>query len=286
MSALAQTYPVHEVVVVDDASIDETPNVLARIAQNYPALRVVRHHIAEGGSASRNAGIRAATGDVIAFLDDDDEWLADKVRRQVELLESLDCGAVTCWSELDYGYTKRTFIVPEAESPEALLERNVFGSASLCMVRASIARDILFDERLPSAQDWDFWLRVSDRTRVRVVPAILVRYHAHRDPKITSDASRRYLGVRSVYLKYRHRRSDPARRRGLGMLAYLRSMRPGPRWARLRLLARAVSLTGRGCAPLVMSSLPRILVPQSCLEVLLNWYVQMRYRLAGLARSR
>jgi glycosyltransferase involved in cell wall biosynthesis len=81
-SATEQSYADIEVIVVDDGSRDDT----ARIASGYPGVHVLRQANA-GVSAARNAGVHASSGELVAFLDADDVWHADKIATQVALLE-------------------------------------------------------------------------------------------------------------------------------------------------------------------------------------------------------
>ena len=81
-SVLAQTRPVDEIIIVDDGSSDNTGEVVKRYGGK---VRYIRQENA-GASVARNTGIEAATGDWIAFLDGDDEWLPDKIKHQTELL--------------------------------------------------------------------------------------------------------------------------------------------------------------------------------------------------------
>jgi glycosyltransferase involved in cell wall biosynthesis len=75
-----------EIIVVDDASTDDTPQVLAKLQETTPNLKVIRHDVNKGASAARNTGIDAANGDHLAFLDSDDKWHPTKLYRQLYLL--------------------------------------------------------------------------------------------------------------------------------------------------------------------------------------------------------
>src|SRR5208282_3284051 len=85
-TVFAQTFREFEIVIVDDASTDDLANALVQFSD--PRMRVIRHAVNRGASASRNTGIRAARGPYIAFVDCDDEWLLEKLARQHALLES------------------------------------------------------------------------------------------------------------------------------------------------------------------------------------------------------
>src|SRR5262245_7125063 len=85
-SALAQTLHDFEIIVVDDASKDDTERVLRHFEDSR--ITLIRHEINRGVAAARNTGVENAKGKYFAFLDDDDEWLPNKLNRQFELLES------------------------------------------------------------------------------------------------------------------------------------------------------------------------------------------------------
>jgi glycosyltransferase involved in cell wall biosynthesis len=91
-SVLAQTWKELEIIVVDDGSTDRTDEILKAYGNK---IRVIRQQNG-GASAARNTGIRAATGEIISFLDSDDEWLPEKTERQVKLLQRPELSGVVC----------------------------------------------------------------------------------------------------------------------------------------------------------------------------------------------
>jgi len=85
-SILRQTFQDFEIVLVDDASRDNTPEVIKSFGDHR--IKYIRHEVNKGEAGSRNTGVTNSSGDYIAFLDDDDEWLPEKLERQMRLLES------------------------------------------------------------------------------------------------------------------------------------------------------------------------------------------------------
>ena len=85
-SVLRQTYSDYELIVVDDGSVDQTPRAVSQFQD--PRIRYLCQHINAGECAARNIGLTAAQGRYIAFLDSDDEWLPNKLEKQVKYFES------------------------------------------------------------------------------------------------------------------------------------------------------------------------------------------------------
>ena len=177
LSVQAQTEPADEIVLVDDASTDAT----AAIGENL-GVRVVRLPARQGAAAARNAGIAAATGAVIAFQDADDEWLPDKLARQLPLLD--DAAFVACGAKL-FDETGRNLgplydgeIPAEgAESWRGLLVRNTIATPCVLVWRRVLDAVGGFDPALPVAEDQDLWLRLARYGRLRYRDAPLVRVH-------------------------------------------------------------------------------------------------------------
>ena len=200
ISVLSQTYPNLEVVGVDDRSTDKTAEVVAGfLGQN---LRYIQNTGRRGASAARNVGIAAARGSLIAFLDSDDEWLPDKIARQVECFRAGpdDLGLVYCGVTRFNPGGVISHVTPNLRGDifHDLLIFNHIGSASRIMVRRDAFDDVgLFDEFRPTLNDWDMTLRIAQRYKVDVVPDSCVRYHFEGGDHLS-------LRARSIFLSHRH----------------------------------------------------------------------------------
>jgi glycosyltransferase involved in cell wall biosynthesis len=213
-SALSQTYRNLELVVVDDGSRDRTREVVeARAARDS---RV--HLIAQGNrgvAAARNRAIEASHGEFIAPLDADDLWDPSKIERQVGRMLQLGdgTGLVYSWwvwidsdgGVLDYSPQWRI----EGQSADALLQVNYIGCASIPLFRRRDLEQLGgYDETLSEGcEDWDLSLRVAERARVAVVPAVLVAYRRHRDSMSTGSEAM-WRAHQSVIDRLRRRRPD------------------------------------------------------------------------------
>jgi len=193
-SILGQTYRNLECIVVDDASGDDTEQVVSRFREKDPRVILLRHNENRHVSAARNAGIDQARGDFVAFLDDDDEWFPGKLEKQVTYFQGLSksVGMIYCW--MDY-YNEQGEKVLEHHPiyrgnifPHVLDEQRIGGCPTL-LVRKKIAKKIGgFDENLRRGNDGDFIRRVSLECEVDFVPEVLVRVHCgHAYDNITRD---------------------------------------------------------------------------------------------------
>lgn len=186
-SALGQTVPPDEIVVVDDGSTDGT----AELAASYgPLIRLVRHERNLGLSRTRNDGIRAATGEFIALLDADDRWLPTKLERQLDALAAVGggVGVVFCLTRivrLD-GLTWIDCVDDPApdRDPDAFLrtllwKNAVSGSGCSPLIRRDLLIEVGgYDEALRTCEDWDLWLRLARRTRFHRVDEVLCEGYA------------------------------------------------------------------------------------------------------------
>lgn len=164
-SVLAQTFPNFELIIVDDGSTDNTPEVAKRFLGD-PRVRYVRQEN-RGLSAARNTGIREARGKYVAFLDPDDLWLPEKLEKQVALVEKdVDIALAYCTVEfMDTDGAPLPHVAwphpPGAGVKELLYMNWVVGSGSSVLVRKAVFEEAgLFNESLRGLEDIDMWLRI------------------------------------------------------------------------------------------------------------------------------
>ncbi|VVS93225.1 glycosyltransferase family 2 protein [Desulfoluna spongiiphila] len=185
-SVLAQTYPAVELIVVDDGSTDETPDLLARYGD---ALRVLT--LENGGvSRARNHGISASKGEFIAFLDSDDRWLPGKLSEQATFFESNPEALICQTEEIWIRNGKRVNPCKHHKKPSGdIFEASLhlcLVSPSAVMMRRTLLEDVgLFDEALPACEDYDLWLRISCRYPVYTTPSPLVVKHGGHDDQLS-----------------------------------------------------------------------------------------------------
>jgi glycosyltransferase involved in cell wall biosynthesis len=188
-SAVSQTFGDFELLVLDNSSSDGTAALVARFED--PRIRYVRHAPLTI-SAARNLGLRTARGEFVAFLDDDDEWLAAKLERQVAALRRAPAGVGLVYG----GFTRidERGVAVGTHRPSLrghilaalLAQRDAFtGSASNPMMRADVVRALGgFNEALATSEDWELYLRLAERYEVEYVPDVLVRIRTHREARL------------------------------------------------------------------------------------------------------
>lgn len=185
-SVLRQTHEEIELIVVVDGPDPDTVAVLR--SANDPRLRVIVNPHSLTAAGARNVGVDHATGDWIAFLDDDDEWLPDKLERQIAFAAGRPPALVSCLSRIVMATA--TYVQPKlfydncTPIDEYLFDRrSLFGGLSFVQTSSyllprSLFNKIRFNVESPH-DDWEFLLRLSKLTgaRIETVPEILVVVH-------------------------------------------------------------------------------------------------------------
>lgn len=177
---LAQAGVELELIVVDDGSTDGTADILAAAAQD-PRVTVVSQ-ANRGVAAARNAGMARARGEFIAFIDADDVWLADKLRRQLELFRKGPSLAIvfTGYAITDEALRPREVVLRSDLRRWMLLESNGPLLSSTGMVRVgAVGRELRFNEALSTSADLEFAWRAARCGGEATVRAPLVLYRSH-----------------------------------------------------------------------------------------------------------
>lgn len=202
-SVLEQTFQDFELIVVDDASTDDTTTVIDQYDDSR--IQFVSHEENRGGSAARNTGIDRAEGEYIAFLDSDDEWKPSKLQRQIERLESSSdewiaayCGYRTrtqgATKHVKNGLkraigsaTRSTHGAEGGEEliPEVLMMQLSAGAGSTLLVNAETVEEIDgFDETFERHQDLEFLVRLLHVGKLAYVDEDLVTLHDTGAPSL------------------------------------------------------------------------------------------------------
>ena len=165
-SVFDQTFTSYEVIVVNDGSLD-TEDLERELKHYQERLRYIKQEN-HGAAAARNTGLRAATGEFVAFLDADDTWLPNFLEKQIEFLKSSNADLVYADALLsgESPLAGRTFMQMEPSrgkvTPENLLATNVTVLTSTVVARKKPIVEVgLFDETFRRGQDFDLWLRLA-----------------------------------------------------------------------------------------------------------------------------
>lgn len=202
-SVLSQTVRASEIIVIDDGSTDKSEEVFERYSQDIILIRQRN----SGASAARNAGIRAASGSLIAFLDSDDIWLPNKLARELECFNN-DPELALVHSDV---FSQKGGVRVRAKAGRKKFSGNCyfeffsnspeFPSLPTVVVRASaIARVGVFDESLRTSEDIDLWLRIARFFRFGFVDEPLVIRRVHGE-NLSNDMSKFFDTDLAVYEK-------------------------------------------------------------------------------------
>jgi glycosyltransferase involved in cell wall biosynthesis len=173
-SVLQQTFQDFEVLVVDDASTDDTVSRLSRIED--ARLSVIEAPTNGGGARARNLGLERATAPLVAFQDSDDFWLPTKLASQVERLREAGPAAIATFCSFIYLSGSRVAILPAAaeiapaEIVRTLFRRNLISTQTLLARRLEVEAIGGFDPAMPRFQDWELGIRLAQRGEIRHDP--------------------------------------------------------------------------------------------------------------------
>ena len=204
-SVLKQSYGHIELIVVDDGSNDNTHLVVTSF--NDDRVNYIRLRSNMGGAFARNVGIDIASGEFIAFLDSDDEWLPLKLEKQVNFFKNctVNVGAVYCLYYVRND-SLREFSI-EIKSGDLFLEflRGWCPSiTSAIMFRSEVfIKAGKFDENFVSFQDYDLWIRISKFYKIFAIEEHLVIVNDHMESRVGVDQQIRLKGLNQFLHKWK-----------------------------------------------------------------------------------
>jgi glycosyltransferase involved in cell wall biosynthesis len=195
-SVLMQRQHDLEVIIGDDASTDET---ISNALDFLPEVRAVRLSVNCGAAAARNAAMKEARGEFLAFLDSDDEWLPGKLERQLLYLREHPECLVCATGHLLASRDGSRIEFPGQNLSDwrrALHSAQSFHGASTPVVHRSVLESVGFqDEELRVLEDWDWMLRIAQKHTIHVLPEMLTVIHenAPSDPDHTVRSMEHFL---------------------------------------------------------------------------------------------
>ena len=186
-SVEAQSYTNYELIIIDDASTDETRDYLFTL--EHTSLILPSN---QGVSHARNRGVGMANGEYIAFLDSDDTWAEDKLAQQVAFHQEHPEVQFSFGTEKWFRFESEVKRPKKYEAPsmvnfENLLEYTFIGPSSVMIQTALLNEAGGFDESLAVCEDFDLWLRISKQTPLHLASSVVINKHAGDFEQLSSS---------------------------------------------------------------------------------------------------
>lgn len=219
MSVLNQTYKDWEFLIIDDCSTDNTVELINEFVKKDPRIKLSKTPQNSGGpSLPKNIGIENAKGEYVAFLDHDDEWLPEKLSKQLQLFESSkedNLGLVSCLVNIKDNEGK--LLIKHKKNYRGnviskLANETFIITCSCVMTKLNILKEVgLFDSQFKTADDGDMWFKISIAGyNFDFVPEYLTNYISHEDNLCLRNKNYdrkdqfilQYEKYKDIYLKY------------------------------------------------------------------------------------
>lgn len=207
---LAQTYRNWELFLIDDGSSDNSVEIIENYLEDN-RIKLLRNESNSGIPTTRNKGIENSTGEFIALLDQDDEWLPHKLEKQVSRFLEIDDSFGLIYSNVevrtDQGILsdQKKEIEPEASiqsNLELMLSRNLITSPTAMVKRKALEEVGLFDESIRwGGDDYDLWIRIAHKFKFDYIDEVLCIRHEHQQ-NYSADKKRMMLKTIDLGEKY------------------------------------------------------------------------------------
>jgi len=201
-SVIKQTYKNIEIIIIDDNSTDDTLEVIRKYIDENKDYSVIYHKNINnlGNAATRNVGIKMAKGEYVAFLDDDDIWLSEKLEKQVRLAQEENIKVVFCGTLWQEGKK----IIKKTISDNKTVSFEHGGPTSTWLISRDVFDEVgLFDERFPSAVDGEFLVRLNKKYKSGHVREFLYIHYYYPD-QISSSTTKKINGFSMLLEKHRN----------------------------------------------------------------------------------
>lgn len=203
-SIVNQSYKPYEIVVIDDASTDNTVALVEEYSNTI--IKIIKCKKNGGAQKARNIGIKEATGEWIAFMDSDDEWLPDKLEKQKKMIEILGynvCagGAFVCKKDSNKKWLcdgKSGYVYEEVLKLRTYLLFQTLLIKKECIINAGG-----LDEKVVAYQELDTAIRIAKLEKIAYLDEPLFKYYLHEDDTISKNRINGINGRKYIFDKYR-----------------------------------------------------------------------------------
>lgn len=207
-SVLRQTYQNFELIISDDGSTDDTRQVV--ISLNNSKIRYITNKGSKGPGGNRNNGISHAHGEYVAFLDDDDEWLPDKLQHQVDILRKSSgtvCGVFTNVNYMDKKsgqLIKRNpiFVNPKQNLLRQLVIKSPIYTSTIMVKKTCLEKVGRFDESIHYMEDLDLWIKLAKKWKFEYLPSPLINYYVHSTDQLSKNLEGQIAGKEKLFKRY------------------------------------------------------------------------------------
>jgi len=206
-SVFLQTYPVNEIIIVNDKSTDDTIKQLNKFKDDIIIIQTEKQ---SGAQAARNIGIKAAKSEWIAFLDSDDEWLPNKIEKQISALKTVNYNPMTvvhgdCYiKNIDSDYIKHWQLdsIDGENVYKQLLSKTGTLFPSILTSRQALEKISYLDENVPSYHEWDTAIRLAKYCRFIHIQEPLFIYNIHQNT-ISKNSDSSVEGYQYIINKFK-----------------------------------------------------------------------------------
>ncbi|ABE53092.1 glycosyltransferase family 2 protein [Methanococcoides burtonii] len=209
-SILDQTYTDFEFIIVDDASTDNSHEIIEEYSKKDKRIVVLRNEINLGIAETRTKGTKYSKGKYIAVSDADDISILTRLEKQYNYLEEhKDCGVVGGFIELFDSDTSKIIGVRKYYEDDANLRKRLFlycpVAQPVCMMRKEVFETLgYYDPKYPPAEDLDLWFRIGTKYKFANIQEILLKYRVHKKSATISTTKKMEAMTLKIRKKYSH----------------------------------------------------------------------------------